>query len=381
MKKITLFLTGLLICSLSVFGGGGAESGTIKVGALFAETGPASFLGAPEAKTVRMVAEEINAAGGINGKKIELVIKDTQASSEKAISMAKQLIEEDQVLAIIGPSTSGETIAIKDICQDAKTPLISCAAAEAIVEPVLPYIFKTPQKDSYAARHIYLTMKAMGVSKIGILTANTGFGNGGKDQLTKYAPEYGIDIVIAESYESTATDLTAVLTKINEKNVQAVVNWSIVDAQSIIPKNMKQLNMTIPLFQSHGFGNIKYVEVAGEAANGIIFPCGKLLIAKELPDSDPQKALLVKYKNDYETKYNEAVSTFGGHAYDALMIVIEAYKRGGTDRAKLRDQIEKLTNFPGTGGVFSYSPTEHNGLPLESLTMLTVKNGQFTLYK
>ena len=357
-----------------------AKAKEIKIGAILAITGP-SFLGVPEVQTLEMLVDEINNRGGVKGTKINLVVKDSSGNPEKALSFAKQLIEEEQVLAIIGPSTSGESMKIKQLCEDSKTLLLSCAAAEGIVNPVAKYVFKTPQKDSYAAMKIFETMKEMGISKIGVVTANTGFGNGGKAQLEKYAPDYGIDIVISETYDSKATDLTALLTKIKGKNVQAVVNWSIVDAQSIVPKNMKQLGMGIPLFQSHGFGNIKFVQVAGDAANGIIFPCGRLLIADQLPDSNPQKTLLVKYKNDYESKYNEDASTFGGHAYDALMILTEAVKKAGTDKEKIRETIENLKDFPGTGGIFSFTSEDHNGLAIDSFEMLTVKDGKFAPLK
>ncbi len=352
----------------------------IKVGAILAVTGGASFLGAPESKTLEMLVEEINAAGGIDGHQVELIIKDSQASAEKAISFAKQLIEEEHVLAIIGPSTSGESMAIKDICQEAQTILLSCGAAEVIVNPVASYVFKTPQKDSYAAIRIFKTMQGMGIAKIGVVVGNTGFGNAGKGQLEKYAPEHGIEIAIAEVYDRAATDLTGVLTKLKAREVEAVVNWSIVPAQSIIAKNMRQLGMDVPLFQSHGFGNIKYVEAAGEAAEGIIFPCGRLLVADVLAANHPQKDLLVKYKNDYESRYNEAASTFGGHAYDAFIILKAAIEKAGSvETAAVRDAIESLQGVVGTAGVFNMSASDHNGLGLDSFEMLTVKDGKFVL--
>jgi branched-chain amino acid transport system substrate-binding protein len=382
MKKILAVLIMLGLVALSGFTAGQSEEGTIKIGAIFAVTGGASFLGAPEAKTAEMIVEEVNAAGGINGRKIELIIKDSAANPEKAISFAKQLIEEDQVVAIIGPSTSGETMQIKDLCETYKVPLVSAAAAEAIVDPVASYVFKTPQKDSYVAKWIFSTMNEMGIKKIGIVAANTGFGNAGKGQLEKYAPEFGIEVAIVETYDGAATDLTALLTKLKAKNVDAVVNWSIVPAQSIVPKNMKQLGMDIPLFQSHGFGNIKYVEAAGEAAEGIIFPAGRLLVAEKLPDGHSQKENLVAYKTAYEAKYGEDVSTFGGHAYDAIMLVIEAAKKADNiDRDGIRDALESISGFPGTGGIFNFSASDHNGLGMDSLEMLTVKNGQFDFLK
>ncbi|MGB6289056.1 MAG: ABC transporter substrate-binding protein, partial [Desulfobulbales bacterium] len=321
-----------------------AKAEDIKVGAILAVTGGASFLGGPEARTLEMMVEEINAKGGINGNKIDLIIKDSGANPEKAISFAKQLIEEDKVFAIIGPSTSGETMKIKNIAEEARMILLSCAAAEVIVNPVAKYVFKTPQKDSDAVKKIYGTMKDLGITKIAVLTGNTGFGNAGKGQLENIAPEFGIEILASEVYDKKATDLSAVVAKLMaNKDIQAVVNWSIVPAQGILAKNMRQAGWDVPLFQSHGFGNIKYVQAGGAAAEGIIFPAGRLLIANDLPADNPQKQLLVRYLIDYETKYPEdKVSTFGGHAYDALTILVAAIEKAGTDKEKVRDAIENL---------------------------------------
>jgi len=205
----------------------------------------------------------------------------------------------------------------------------------------------------------------------------------GEKQLETLAPAEGITILANEVYDKQATDLTDVLTKVKgNSSVQAVVNWSIVPAQSIVAKNMKQLGMNEPLFQSHGFGNPKYVQQAGVAAEGILFPAGRLLVVAELPDSHPQKPVLAAYKKDYESRYKEDVSTFGGHGYDALMVVVEALKKAGApDREKVRDAIENLHGFVGTAGVFNYSPTDHTGLDLNAFEMLTVKDGKFTIYK
>lgn len=358
------------------------ENGPIKIGALFAVTGPASFLGAPEAKTAEMMVESINAKGGLLGRKLQLIVKDTGASSEKATSFAKQLIEEEKVLAIIGPSTSGETMAIKDLCEGNKMILMSCAAAEVIVNPLAKYVFKTPQKDSQAVTWIYNQMKAKGTTQIGVLSSSDGFGGAGKKQLESMAKDAGIEILANEVYDKGATDLTDVLTKLKAKNVQAVVNWSVVPAQAIIPKNMKQMGMNVPLYQSHGFGNTKYAEQAGEAAEGLLFPAGRLLVVDELPADHPQKAVLSQYKKDYEAKYKENVSTFGGHAYDALAIIVAAVEKAkSADRDQVRTAIEGLKGFVGTAGTFNFSATDHTGLDLSAFEMLTVKGGKFVIYK
>jgi len=383
MKKLLVVLLALALLAAPVHAQKKSDKTPIKIGAIFAVTGPASFLGAPEEKTVTMMADKINAAGGLLGRKVELVIKDSGGSPEKAVSFAKQLIDEEKVLAIIGPSTSGETMQIKQLCEENKMLLVSCAAAEVIVNPVAKYVFKTPQKDSQAVTWIFNTMKDQGISKIAVVSSNDGFGAAGKKQLEEMAAPAGIEILSNEVYDKQATDLTDILTKVKSTaGVQAVVNWSIVPAQSIIAKNMKQIGLDVPLFQSHGFGNPKYAEQAGAAAEGTLFPAGRLLVVDELADSHPQKALLAEYKKDYETKYKDNVSTFGGHAYDALLVVIEGIKKAdSSDRDKVRDAIENLKGLVGTAGIYNFSPEDHTGLELDAFEMLTVKDGKFTIYK
>jgi len=374
-KTLCVFAATCLLAVPSVW----AEN--IKVGALLAVTGPASFLGAPEARTIEMLVEQVNAKGGINGKKVDLLVKDTAGNPEKAISLAKQLLEEENVLAVLGPSSSGETMAVKKIFEDAKTPLISCAAAEVIVNPLASWVFKTPQNDSLAAIKIFMEMNKLGIAKIAVLVDNSGFGKAGKEQLEKIAPDYKIEVVESEVYDAKATDLSAVVAKIKANAaVQGVINWSIVPAQSIVVKNIRQSGWQVPVFQSHGFGNIKYVEAAGAAAEGVIFPAGRLLMADLLPDGHKQKALLVKYVKDYEGKFQETASTFGGHAYDAFMIFEKAVAIGDTDKAKVREAIESLKNLPGTGGMYNFSATDHNGLALDAFEMMTVKGGKFVPY-
>ncbi len=354
----------------------------IKIGAILSVTGPASFLGAPEAKTLEMLVEELNKKGGVKGHKIELIVKDSAASPEKAFSFAKQLIDENKVFAIIGPSTSGETMKIKSVAEEGKTILLSCAAAEVIVNPVAKYVFKTPQKDSDAIVKIFQQMKKMKISKIGVLSSNTGFGQAGKAQIEKLAPDHGLQIVANEVYDKAASDLTAEVTKVKAAGVEAIVNWSIEPAQSIVIKNARQIGFKGPIFQSHGFGNIKYVEAAGEAAEGVLFPAGRLLVADVLPKDHPQKALLVKYKKDYESRYKEDASTFGGHAYDAFIILVKAIEKAGkADKEAVRTAIEQLTGVVGTGGVFNFSATDHNGLNIDAFEMLTVTKGKFAILK
>ncbi len=355
------------------------EKEPYKIGAIFAITGSASFLGEPEKNTALMIEEMINARGGINGHPLKLIIEDTAGDEAKAVNAVKKLIYRDKVLAIIGPSRSGTTMAVIPIVEKEKVLLVSCAAAEAIVSPVKKWVFKTPQKDSDAAHKIYEYMRKKGMSKVAIITGTTAFGAQGRKWLKKLAPEYGMKIVADETYGPKDTDMTAQLTRIKATDAEAIVNWSIVPAQSIVAKNMRQLNMNIPLFQSHGFGNIKYVEAAGDAAEGIIFPAGRLLAVDTLPDDHPQKDILAWYKKMYEDRYKEDVSTFGGHAWDALWLVINALEEAGPRPEAMRKNIEYTKEFVGTGGIFNFSPEDHNGLTKDAFELLVVKGGKFVV--
>jgi branched-chain amino acid transport system substrate-binding protein len=356
-----------------------AAAEPIKIGALLSITGPASFLGAPEARTLEMLAADLNAKGGVAGRPIQLVIKDTGGSPEKAISFAKQLVDEEQVFAIIGPATSGETMAVKPIAAEGKTVLLSCAAAEAIVNPVSPWVFKTAQKDSDALRQLFGRMKRSGVARIGVLSSNTGFGKAGREAIAKMAPEFGLQLVADEVYDKAATDLTAEVTKVAAAKPQAILNWSIEPAQAIVLKNARQLGVTVPIFQSHGFANVQYAKAAGAAAEGVVFPASRIVVAEALPDGHPQKAVLVAYKKAYEARYQEEASAFGGYAHDAFGLLVSALQKVGPDREKVRAALEGTKGFVGTAGVFTFGPADHNGLGVDAFEMVTVKDGRFVL--
>jgi branched-chain amino acid transport system substrate-binding protein len=379
MKKLFSLIAALSVLSFLSPVCFGAEP--YVVGAIFAITGPAAWLGEPERNTVKMIEEEINARGGINGHPLQVIVEDTVGEETRTVLAVNKLINKDNVLAIVGPSRSGTTMAIIPIVEKAQVPLISCASAEEIVRPVRPWVFKTAQNDSHGVLKIYDKLKSMNIAKIAVISSTDGYGMEGRKQLKRFAPEYGITIAADETYGPKDTDMTAQLTKIKGTDAQALVNWSIVPGQTTVIKNRRQLGMTMPLFQSPGFGNIKYAQAAGDAADGLMFPALRLLMVEALPEDNPQKALLAGYKKEYEKRFKADVSTFGGHAYDAIHLVIAALRAVGPDRAKIRDHIENTKNFIGTGGVFNFSPDDHVGLTKDALEMYTVKNGSFALMK
>jgi branched-chain amino acid transport system substrate-binding protein len=375
----------------------GAEKAPYSIGAVFSVTGGASFLGEPERNTVKMVEEWINGAGGIQGHPLKVIVEDSKSDEGQAVLAVRKLLEKDKVLAIVGPSTTGESMAVVPIMEKAQTPLISCAAALSIVTPKaeldrilsakafeMPkkqnkWIFKTPQTDTSAVEAIYEHMKKKKITKVAIITVTAGFGDFGRQELKRAAPVYGISIVADERYGPKDSDMTAQLTKIKGTDAQAVINWSVGPPQIIVTKNWKQLGMKIPLYQSHGFQSKRNLELAGGAAEGVLCPLGHLAVAEKLKADHPQKTILMKYKTEYEKRFKAEVSGFGGYAHDALYLLVDALKAVGPDKGKIRDYLEtRVKNWPGVSGIFNLSPQDHTGLNKEAFVMITAKNNDWT---
>lgn len=376
MKKLSvaLFLTLFALLASDVM----AES-VYKVGGIFSSTGRASFLGDPEQKTMEMMVENINAAGGIDGRKLEAVIYDSEGDPAKAVSAVNKLIHKDKVLAIIGPSTTPTTLAIVNFVEKAQVPLISCAAGIKITTPIKPWVFKTAQSDMLAVAAVYQHLQKAGVKKIGIITVSNAFGESGKNQLLSQAKDFGLEVVQKESFGAKDTDMTTQLTKIKAASPEAIVCWGTNPGPAVVAKNAKQLKLDIPLYQSHGVASPKFIELAGDAAEGIMLPTGKILVTELLDDADPQKALLQKYQEDYKAKYEGNVSGFGGYAYDAMNLLAGALKGSDGDKKKIRENLEATQGYVGATGEFNFSKEDHNGLSPAAFVMVEIKDGTWKL--
>ena len=379
MKK--LISTALISFALLSFSTAALAAAPIKIGALFAVTGPASFLGEPERNSAQMVVDEINKAGGVKGHKLELITYDTGGDATKAVQLANKLIKNDHVFAIIGPSTTGDTMAVIPVVERANIPLISCAAGIKITDPVKKWVFKTAQNDTLAVARIYEQLKKERKSKVAILTVSDGFGASGREQLKSQAARFGMTIVSDDTYGPKDNDMTAQLTKIRGSQAQAVICWGTNPGPAIVARNAKQLGITLPLYMSHGVSSKKFIELAGEAAEGIKLPSGKVLVADLLPRGDRQKASLLAYVKDYQHHFKAEGDHFGGHAWDAVMLLKGAIERGGDTPETIRRQLEMTRNFAGIGGVFNYSPQDHAGLTKDAFVLVEVKKGRFTLLK
>jgi len=379
MKALNPIIAALGIAAATLLSN--PVSAQIKIGSVLSVTGPASFLGDPEKRTLEMYVDAINAKGGVNGQKLQLVIYDDGGDANNARTFATRLVEEDKIAAMVGGTTTGATLAMIPVFEDAQIPFISLAGAIQIIEPVRKWVFKTPHTDRMACEKIFADLKRRNLTQVALISGTDAFGKSMRDQCVAVAPKAGITIAHEESYGPRDSDMTPQLTNIrNKAGVQAVINPGFGQGPAIVTRNYRQLGIALPLYQSHGVASKQFIDLAGPAAEGVRLPAAALLVADKLAANDPQKPVVVNYTKEYQQKTGQPVSTFGGHAYDGVMILVQAMERAkSADKAKVRDEIEKTKGYVGTGGVVTMSPTDHMGLDLSAFRMLEIKNGEWTL--
>ncbi|AQR63891.1 ABC transporter substrate-binding protein [Aquaspirillum sp. LM1] len=379
MQQLTR--TTLLGLALSLTALNTQAADPIKVGSVLSVTGPAAFLGDPELKTLQLYVDELNKKGGVLGRPLQLVHYDDGSDANKANGFAKRLIEDDKVDVMIGGTTTGATMSMAPLVERAGVPFISLAGAVVIVEPVKKWVFKTPHTDRMAAEKVFEDMKKRGISKVALLAETSGFGQSGKKETEGVAGKYGITLVASETYGPKDTDMSPQLTKIkNTPGVQAVFIFGLGQGPAIATKNVKQLGISLPLYHAHGVASEEFLKLAGPAAEGVRLPAAALLVADKLDSKDPQKPVVTGYAKTFQDKWKTEVSSFGGHAYDGLMLTVDAIKRANSvDKAKVRDALEATKGYIGTSGKVTMSASDHMGLDLSAFRMLEVKSGDWTL--
>jgi branched-chain amino acid transport system substrate-binding protein len=360
---------------------GGVAHADVKIGSVLSITGPASFLGDPEKKTLEMYVADINAQGGVNGQQIKLFVYDDGGDPNKARTFATRLVEEDKVDAVLGASITGTAMATRGIYEDAGIPFIALAGAAEIVVPVRKWVFKTPHTEPMSCGKIFEDMKKRNITKIAMISGTDGWGKAMRAECIKMAPQSGITVLKDENYGAADSDMTPQLTNIKgTPGVEAVINCGFGQGPAIVTRNYRQLGIAVPLYQSHGVSSKSYIQLAGAAAEGVRLPAAAAIVAEQLPDNDPLKKVVMDYKTKFEKATGQPVSTFGGHMYDALMMLTAAMKRAkSADKSKVRDEIENTKGFVGTGGMVNMSPTDHLGLDLTSFRMIEIKNGDWVL--
>lgn len=381
VKRVVLVLLIAAITVVIAVSAGWAAKSPFVVGAIFSTTGDNAPLGVPERQSVEMVAKQINAAGGIAGHPLKVEFYDDGGNPQQAVQACSQLLNKKGVIAIIGPTLSGPSLAIADMCQRAKMPLVSCAASAKIVLPVRSYIFKTAQSDSLAVERIIVYLKSKKISRVGFIYDSNAFGSSGRDQWNIFSRMHGIKTVAMESFGSADADMTAQLTRVKGARPQAIICWGTNPGPAVVASGVKKLGLKMPLIMSHGIANKTFIDLAKSGAEGVVFPAGKLIVANQIPNSDPQKKQLLAYAAAYQKAFGKAPNTFGGHAWDAIMLVAKAAAKSNGDRAKIRAALENTKGFVGISGIFNMSPKDHNGINRDAFAFVKISKGKWTLAK
>jgi branched-chain amino acid transport system substrate-binding protein len=358
--------------------GGGSQEGPIRIGAILDVTGAGASLGAPERDTLQLLADQVNQAGGVDGRRIELILADNQSQEDQAARAMNRMVTTDQVDIVLGASRTGPSLAMKDIAEQSKMPMISLAANQAIVDGA-QWVFKTAQNDVVVVEKLTAYMRLKGWKTIGLARDASAFGEGVADLFNQVGQEAGIRVVQEERFAPDATDFTAQMVNLRGARADVNVIWGIPPAAALATKAYRELGLQAPLLHSHGIGNDVFLETAGEAGNGVVFPIGRLLVASDLPDDDPQKEVIQKFVADYRARYGRAPSTFAGHAWDAFHLAVDAFREVGTDQQAVRDHLEQTRGFVGISGVFNMTPEDHSGLGTDALVMVEVRDGDWAL--
>jgi len=351
-----------------------SDSSPIRIGSVLSVTGPASFLGDPQKKTIEMLAEQINAKGGIDGRKIELVIYDDGGDANTARTFASRLVDQDNVVAMVGGSTTGTTMSMLSVFEDAEIPFMSMAGALQVIKPTKKWVFKTPQTDTMACEKIFTDLKSRKLTTIALVSGTDGFGRSMRDQCVAVAPKHGIKISHEESFGPRDSDMTPQLTNVRSKSdVQAVVVPGIGQAPAILVRNYKQMNIALPLYVSHGVASKEFIKLAEGGAESARLPAPALLLGDKLATDDPQRKPVMAYIGDYEKKTGQPVSAFGAFMHDGFLMVTDAIQRAkSSDPAKIRDQIEATKKFVGVNGIYTMAADDHMGLDLTGFRMVEI---------
>jgi branched-chain amino acid transport system substrate-binding protein len=391
MKKRSLIIaTVALTVSFMLGSSPGYSAEPIKIAGIFALTGRAAHIGTAQRDAVMIAIDEVNQQGGINGRKLEMVMEDTESNPTKAVMALKKVLETENVVAIIGPTLTGTAMAMRGFIEKAKIPAFMHSGGDVILLAPLnkndpnsrpKWTFKSPYKAADAIGKICQYMKRHGIKKIGFIYSNEGFGKDGLRNVMVQAPKYGVKVVAQEAFQPKDVDMTAQLTRIEAKGVDGIIAWTVGPAMGIVAKNVKQLGIKAPLFECHGAGDPIFWKVAGDAGEGVMMPSTKIVVGDQLPDSDVQKKKIISFVKAYRKKFNHEPGTMVAYGADAAFIVVNAIKKVGPDRAKIRDAIEHTKGYVGLSGIYNLSPKDHNGLSMKDIVMIKATKGGWKLLK
>jgi branched-chain amino acid transport system substrate-binding protein len=395
LRRVATALVGAILVALAVTGcsnagqqasTGGATSSTasaskepIKIGAVISLTGSYAGLGAGEKAALDMEVKKINDAGGINGRPIDLIIEDDATDAAKAEAAATKLIQQDKVVALIGATGTGQTVAMRGDVDRAGIPQVSMAGGTAVTKPLDKLVYQTPWSNSLVVPFELAYMQKAGIKKIALIGDSGGFGKDGMAVFAAEAPKYGMTVVSSQTFNLGDTDMTAQLTKIKAAKPDGVVLVSAGKEAATVAKNKQQLGITAPLYGTHGNARAEFITGAGSAAEGFKFAAGKILLPATYGAGTPGYTVAEDFITRFKAATGKAPDTFAGHAYDAINIIAAAARSVGADLtpATLNAAIEKTTGYVGIGGTFNYTPTDHTGLTASDLIMYEIKDGKW----
>ena len=344
-----------------------------RIGALLDVTGGASFIGKPEQNAVTLAVEEANKAGGIRGKKIELVFEDSKSTETDTVMAARKLINQSKVLALIGPSRTGGAMAAIPVVTEAEVALLSPVSGIGVVNPISErkWVFRPGQGGDLSVGKILDYAKRAGWKKLGVLYSADAYGEDGRDNLRKLAPAAGDSVDREESFPANATDLKSQLAKMKSAGVDAIFMHGLGAPSVIVYKNAKELEMATPIISGHGQANSAFRECGGRCRDRPAERGAPVLVCSELPNTHPQKKVSEAFVTAYKARFGTAPDMFAGVAYDATKMVLQAIRDTNGERAQIRDWLEnKVTNYVGITGVFNFGPQDHAGLKSDALVMM-----------
>lgn len=390
--KLMISLLAVLLISSAAFA---QDQAPINIGVVLSATGPAASLGIPEQNTFLLLEQRVNEAGGIGGHPVHFIIRDDASDTTQAVRNTRSLIAEDDVVAIVGSSTTPASLGMIDVVAEAGVPMISMAASRTIIAPVDDkryWVFKTPQTEDIMAEAIVRHMVENGVETVGYIGFNDAYGEGWWNDFSAIAGENGIELVAHESYARTDTSVTGQILRIVSQHPDAVLIGASGTPAVLPQRTLNERGYEGVIYQTHGVANPDFLRLGGADVEGTILPTGPILVAEQLPEGFPSKQISLEYIDMYEAEYGEgSYSTFGGHAFDAWQILKPALERtletASLDnldefRATLRDEIEATQDVVGVHGVFNYTPEDHLGLELATTAvMVTVEDGNWKLIK
>ncbi|MFR9805038.1 ABC transporter substrate-binding protein [Pseudonocardia sp. RS010] len=372
-------------------GGGAVESSApYKVGVLLGLTGAYASVSEPEQKALQLYADRVNAAGGINGHPLQLVVADTGSNETEAVNQLRKLVTQEQVVAVLGPSSSGEAAALRPISAQLKTPVLAIASANSIIEPAAEstYMFKEFPDSTDSLRAQLKYAQEQGWTRIAMLSSNNGYGQDPAKALPQVIGEFpGLQLVGSEVFSPTATDVTAQLSALRGGNPDALLVWCVNPANAVVARNVRDSGFPAHLLQAPGAASSEYLHLGGSSVEGTLLQGSKVLVADQVAADDPQRGVLTDFVAAYKAAYEgEAPSQYAASGWDSAMLLAEAMKTIPAQtsavqdiRESIRTGLEGLKGISGNLAVYNYSAQRHGPTGIEGLAIIRVQNGAFTL--